>query len=138
VNYSTIKILCMLGLVLHVLPQNDFFFLLYCAFTYLIKQNTTNLMSLWLQNGMFTGPVLSVPLMLLSCYGMGSGSETIPFLIRIAMSFSYLRYGLEGIIVTMYGNDRQPLDCPIDYCHLREPVQLLRHVNITSVLLFYK
>ncbi|KAF4518793.1 hypothetical protein B566_EDAN005414 [Ephemera danica] len=89
--------------------------------------------TLGIVNGMFTGPVLSVPLMLLSCYGMGSGSATIPFLIRIAMSFSYLRYGLEGIIVTMYGDDRQPLACPIDYCHLREPVQLLRHVGMETV-----
>lgn len=81
------------------------------------------------QNGMFAGPVLSVPLMLLACYGMGSGSANIPVLIRIAMKMSYLRYGLEGIIVTMYGSGREQLPCPIDYCHLREPEILLKHVS---------
>jgi hypothetical protein len=81
------------------------------------------------QNGMFMGPVLSVPLMLLSSYGMGWGDEPVPALIRLAMNFSYLRYGLEGIIVTIYGLDRETLPCSTDYCHLREPKSLLKHVR---------
>jgi hypothetical protein len=92
------------------------------------------------QNGMFMGPVLSVPLMLLSSYGMGWGDEPVPALIRLAMNFSYLRYGLEGIIVTIYGLDRETLPCSTDYCHLREPKSLLKHVRsffpIKSI--FYK
>ncbi|CAB3385346.1 Hypothetical predicted protein, partial [Cloeon dipterum] len=89
--------------------------------------------TLGIVNGMFMGPVLSVPLMLLSCYGMGSGSADIPILIRIGMNLSYLRYGLEGIIVTMYRLGRKSLPCPIDYCHLREPEALLRHVGMENV-----
>lgn len=60
---------------------------------------------------MFVGPVVTVPIMLLAVYGFGSGYETIPILIKIAMYFSYLRYSLEGMIHAML-TGRQKLDCP--------------------------
>lgn len=60
---------------------------------------------------MFVGPVATVPLMLLAVYGFGSGYNSIPILIRIAMHFSYLRYALEGLIAAMLYN-RPKLDCP--------------------------
>lgn len=63
------------------------------------------------QNGMFVGPVLTVPLMLLAVYGFGSGLDSIPLLIRIAMYFSYLRYAMEGLIAAMLYN-RPKLMCP--------------------------
>lgn len=69
------------------------------------------------QNGMFVGPVVTVPLMLLAVYGFGSGYNSIPILIRIAMHFSYLRYALEGLIAAMLYN-RPKLPCPEseDFC----------------------
>lgn len=60
---------------------------------------------------MFVGPVLTVPVMLLAVYGFGSGYETIPILIKIAMYFSFLRYSLEGMIHAML-TGRKKLDCP--------------------------
>lgn len=62
---------------------------------------------------MFVGPVMTVPLMLLSVYGIGYGRgvELSPF-IKLMMSFSYLRYGLEGLIDAMYGYDRADTVCP--------------------------
>lgn len=62
---------------------------------------------------MFVGPVMTVPLMLLSVYGIGYGRnvEQSP-IIRAAMSLSYLRYGLEGLIDAMYGYDRADTLCP--------------------------
>lgn len=60
---------------------------------------------------MFVGPVLTVPLMLLAVYGFGSGTESIPILVRFAMYFSYLRYALEGLIAAML-YDRPKLPCP--------------------------
>lgn len=64
-------------------------------------------------NGMFVGPVCTVPLMLLSVYGIGygRGAELSPY-IKICMSFSYLRYGLEGLIDAMYGHEREDTICP--------------------------
>lgn len=66
---------------------------------------------------MFVGPVITVPIMLLAVYGFGSGYDTIPTLIKIAMYFSYLRYSLDGLIHSML-QGRKKLDCPEseDYC----------------------
>lgn len=72
-----------------------------------------------LVNGMFIGPVCTVPLMLLSVFGMGYGREVeVPSYIRLVMSFSYLRYGLEGLIDAMYGHNRADTICPDNevYC----------------------
>uniref|UniRef100_A0A336LSC6 CSON015173 protein n=1 Tax=Culicoides sonorensis TaxID=179676 RepID=A0A336LSC6_CULSO len=57
-------------------------------------------------NSMFMGPCLLVPLMLLSVYNIGGGIRTIPKYMRALMSISYLRYGLEGIIDSIYGFNR--------------------------------
>lgn len=57
------------------------------------------------------GPVTSVPLMLLAVYGIGSEDE--PQIIwKIARSCSFLRYGLEGLVVAIYGPPRDDLVCP--------------------------
>lgn len=62
---------------------------------------------------MFVGPVVTVPLMLLAVYGFGYGKEiAVSPYIRFLMSFSYLRYGLEGLIDAMYGHNRPDTVCP--------------------------
>lgn len=78
---------------------------------------------------MFVGPVLTVPLMLLAIYGMGSGATETPTHIRILMSLSYLRYGLEGIIAATYGYGRAESVCPDSevYCVFADPAYL-RHI----------
>lgn len=89
----------------------------------------------YLQNGVFVGPVLSVPLMLLAVYGLGTGSKYIPTIVRLFMYMSYLRYGLEGLVSAIYGNNRAPMRCPEQemYCQLREPRALLKEVGMEDV-----
>ncbi|KAG8228308.1 hypothetical protein J437_LFUL007026 [Ladona fulva] len=89
-------------------------------------------------NGMFVGPTLSVPLMLLAAYGIGmTGTSHVPLPIRLMMRFSYLRYGLEGIVAAVYGGDppRALLPCrpPADYCHLREANSIMRTLGMEGV-----
>ncbi|XP_071454970.1 ATP-binding cassette sub-family G member 1-like [Hetaerina americana] len=89
-------------------------------------------------NGMFVGPTLSVPLMLLAAYGCGAtGTSHVPLLIRLLMRLSYLRYGLEGIVASVYGGDppRALLPCypPADYCHLREANSIMRTLGMEGV-----
>lgn len=81
------------------------------------------------------GPSLSVPFMLLAVYGMGTGSNHIPVLIKIAMYFSYLRYGLEGMVMAVYGNGRKAMECPSDvvFCEIRYPDELLKLVGMENV-----
>lgn len=61
---------------------------------------------------MFVGPVLTVPLMLLAVYGIGFGPIEMPTYMRIIMSLSFIRYGLEGIIAATYGYNRSDTICP--------------------------
>lgn len=86
-------------------------------------------------NGIFVGPVLSVPLMLLAVYGLGTGSKYIPTIVRLFMYLSYLRYGLEGLVLAIYGNNRAQMLCPQQemYCQLREPRALLKEVGMEDV-----
>lgn len=64
-------------------------------------------------NSMFVGPVISVPMILLSCYGIGYGKETyIPPYLKFFMSLSYLRHGLEGLVAALYGGNRLDTICP--------------------------
>lgn len=87
------------------------------------------------QNSIFVGPALSVPFMLLAVYGLGTGTEHIPIVIRIAMYFSFLRYGLEGLVMAVYGNGRKKMICPSTqaFCELTYPDELLRKVGMDGV-----
>lgn len=84
---------------------------------------------------MFVGPVLTVPLMLLAIYGMGSGPTEPPTHVRILMSLSYLRYGLEGIIAATYGYDRGNTICPDTevYCVFASPSYLRQIMGFGDV-----
>lgn len=66
--------------------------------------------------------------MLLSVYGVGSGKESIPVVIRFFMSLSFLRYALEGIVQAIYGFDRNDMYCPPteDFCPYKKAAFILR------------
>ncbi|KAH8284489.1 hypothetical protein KR044_010297 [Drosophila immigrans] len=65
-----------------------------------------------LVNGMFMGPVLAVPLILLSIYGIGYGKDgNISPLMRFLMSLSFLRHGMEGLVAALYDYGRGDTIC---------------------------
>lgn len=72
---------------------------------------------------MFVGPVVSVPLMLLAVYGIGSGDVAPPIIWRLARACSFMRYALEGLVVAVYGPPRDDLICPSEvvYCEYKNP-----------------
>lgn len=84
---------------------------------------------------MFVGPVLTVPIMLLAVYGFGSGYETIPILIKIAMYFSYLRYSLEGMIHAML-TERKKLECPEseEFCIYNDLEYFVREMGMENTI----
>ncbi|KAK4886492.1 hypothetical protein RN001_002763 [Aquatica leii] len=112
-------------------------FLLICILTTFISESFGLMIAsvLNMVNSMFLGPCLSVPLMLLAVYGIGQAND-IPILIRIAMYFSYLRYGMEGLIVAIYGNGRAILSCPEEevICPLRDPKFLISFMGMDNVI----
>lgn len=84
---------------------------------------------------MFVGPVAAVPIMLLAVYGFGSGYDTIPALIKVAMYFSYLRYSLEGLIDAMMSG-RPKLKCPDDedYCFFTDLKFFVREMGVENTI----
>ncbi|EEB12071.1 ABC transporter, putative [Pediculus humanus corporis] len=95
--------------------------------------------SLSVVNGIFTGPALSVPLMLLAVYGLGYGSANTPVYMKLFMSLSYLRYGLEGLVTAIYGGNRPNLICPAEdiYCHYRNPKTIIDLAGMENASLWY-
>ncbi|XP_017773005.1 PREDICTED: ATP-binding cassette sub-family G member 1-like isoform X2 [Nicrophorus vespilloides] len=106
-----------------------------CMMTALISESMGLLISSTFNilNGMFLGPVLAVPLMLLAVYGMGYEDETpIPIILKIAMHFSFLRYSLHGITTTMMKN-RAILPCPEDeiICKFRDLDEFAKFMGLS-------
>ncbi|KAH8413079.1 hypothetical protein KR009_007815 [Drosophila setifemur] len=65
-----------------------------------------------LVNAMFMGPVLAVPLILLSIHGIGYGrGNYISPLMRFLMHCSYLRHGMEGLVAALYDYGRADTIC---------------------------
>lgn len=81
------------------------------------------------------GPCLLVPLMLLSVYNIGGGIRTVPKYMRVLMSISYLRYGLEGIIDAIYGFERGDMTCPDNevFCPYKKPSFLKQIMGFEEV-----
>lgn len=85
---------------------------------------------------MFVGPVCTVPLMLLAVYGIGYGrGVVIQTYVKFLMSLSYLRYGLEGIIASIYGYNRTDMVCPDSevYCQYTKASYLMTNMGFENV-----
>nr|CAD7586375.1 unnamed protein product [Timema genevievae] len=141
------------------LPQQIIFGTIFCALTYVMTDQPLELhrcLQFWLiclligavsdaigvaigsilnvVNSMFVGPSFCVPMMLLGVYDMGTGIKGIPLLVRIAMHLSYIRYGLEGLVLSLYGYDRARSNCPKEevYCHFSDPRVLLQDMGMEN------
>ncbi|XP_014600224.1 PREDICTED: ATP-binding cassette sub-family G member 1-like [Polistes canadensis] len=86
-------------------------------------------------NGMFIGPAIAASLMLISIQGMGD-PEPLSIYRIIVMYSSYLRYGLEGLVISMYGFNRGKLYCPPeeDFCPIHSPIELLRLMKMEHTI----
>jgi ABC-type multidrug transport system permease subunit len=83
-----------------------------------------------IQVASFFAPTSTVPLFLLS--GFFVTFNSIPTSINWLTYFSFLRYGFEGSMLSVYGYDRQPLNCSEPYCHFRFPEKLLEQFDLTQ------
>lgn len=69
-------------------------------------------------NGTFIGPTMSVPMMMFA--GFGVTLRDLPSYLKWGSNISYLRFGLEGYVGAIYGENRATLDCELkDYCHYK-------------------
>lgn len=64
--------------------------------------------------------------MLFAVQGMGE-KINLPLYRKLIMYSSYIRYGLEGLTISLYGYNREILYCPTEemYCPFRSPREIL-------------
>lgn len=59
---------------------------------------------------------------------------------------AYVRYGFEGVMLTIYGFNRKTLHCSVPYCHFKYPIKFLEEldlehgvfwIDVVSLLVFF-
>lgn len=69
---------------------------------------------------------------MLAAYDYGCGRVERPFLVSFAMSLSFLRHGLKGLAISVYGFDRPRIHCPEEaqFCLYSDPKVILGDMGI--------
>ncbi|XP_015108962.1 ATP-binding cassette sub-family G member 4 [Diachasma alloeum] len=112
-------------------PLETYRFLMYlniCVLTALVSQSIGLLIgaSMSVESGVFIGPVSTVPIILFS--GFFIKYTAMPSYLSWLSYLSFIRYGFEGAMLTVFGYNRPRLKCREAYCHYREPKKFLEEM----------
>jgi ATP-binding cassette subfamily G (WHITE) protein 1 len=105
-------------------------FLSVCITTSLLSQSMGYLVGtlLKVQNGVIFGPLSMMPWVILSGYFLHM--RDAPIFLQWTFKVSYLRYALEGLMLSIYSYDRPHLPCSEDYCHFISPTRFLQELDM--------
>lgn len=107
-------------------------FVLICILTSLVAQSLGLLIGagMSVETGVFLGPVTTIPTILFS--GFFVNFDVIPNYLKWLSYVSYVRFGFEGAMISVYGMDREKLECNQIYCHFRSPKKFLEEMSMSN------